>query len=407
MRLGGTMPGKTGLFWVTVQVAATILAINMGIRQTFGLFTVPVSGELGLGREVFSLSMAVLNLVWGAAAPFAGAYADKFGAKRVIFAGATAYVLGICLMAGAGGQAALIAAGVLIGLGIAGTGFTAVLGVVGRTAPPEHRQRALAITTMGSAIGQFVALPFVNLTMDAYGWVFSLFALAGVAALMAPLGLGLAAPASDTKADQQSLGGALAEAVGHKGFWLVTGGFFVCGFHIAFVAVHLPAFLADKGFPGHLAATALALVGLANIAGTYLWGRAAEVIERRQALTLLYFLRSLIFLGFLYLPLSQTSVLAFAVLLGFLWLGTVPLTSGLLVVFFGPRWLSMLYGIVFFSHQIGSFCGAWLGGYVYDNFKSYDMVWWVCVALGVFAAAMNWPIAERPAERLRAEARAY
>jgi predicted MFS family arabinose efflux permease len=170
--------------------------------------------------------------------------------------------------------------------------------------------------------------------------------------------------------------------------------------------VHLPAFLADKGFPGHLAATALALVGLANVAGTYLWGRAAEVIERRQALTLLYFSRSLIFLGFLYLPLSQTTVLVFAVALGFLWLGTVPLTSGLLVVFFGPRWLSMLYGIVFFSHQIGSFCGAWLGGYAYDNFKSYDMVWWVCVALGVFAAAINWPITERPAERLRAEAQA-
>jgi MFS family permease len=172
------MPGKAGLFWVTVQVAATILAINMGIRQTFGLFTVPVSGELGLGREVFSLSMALLNLVWGAAAPFAGAFADKYGARRVIFAGAASYVLGICLLASAGGQAALIAAGVLIGLGIAGTGFTVVLGVVGRAAPPEHRQRALAITTMGSAIGQFVALPFVNLTMDSYGWVFSLFALA-------------------------------------------------------------------------------------------------------------------------------------------------------------------------------------------------------------------------------------
>ncbi len=400
------MPGKAGLFWVTVQIAATILAINMGIRQTFGLFTVPVSGELGLGREVFSLSMALLNLVWGAAAPFAGAFADKYGARRVIVAGAASYVLGICLLASAGGQATLIAAGVLIGLGIAGTGFTAVLGVVGRAAPPEHRQRALAITTMGSAIGQFVALPFVNLTMDSYGWVFSLFALAGIAALMAPLGLGLASPATSSKADQQSLGEALAEATAHRGFWLVTGGFFVCGFHIAFVAVHLPAFLADKGFPGHLAATALALVGLANIAGTYLWGRAAEVIERRQALTLLYFTRALIFLGFLYLPLSQTTVLVFAVALGFLWLGTVPLTSGLLVVFFGPRWLSMLYGIVFFSHQIGSFCGAWLGGYVYDNFKSYDMVWWVCVALGVFAAAMNWPITERPAERLRAEAQA-
>ncbi len=395
---------KRGLdgFWLVVAAGAAILAINMGIRQTFGLYVVPVSRDLGLGREVFSLAIALLNLIWGAAAPFAGAVTDSIGPARVILAGAFCYILGICLMAVAPGETALVASGVLIGLGVAGTGFSAVLGPVGRAAPEEKRQLALSIATMGSAIGQFVALPYAHVLMDAQGWVISLFALAVTAAFMAPLGLSLPGKQTDGTLDtSQTLSEALREASRHTGFWLLTVGFFVCGFHIAVVAVHLPAYLGDKGFSPQLAVVALMIVGLANIVGTYLCGLAGDLMEKRQALALVYFGRAVLFVGFLYMPLTQMNVLIFAGLLGLLWLGTIPLTSGLIVTFFGPRWLSMLYGIVFFSHQIGSFLGAWMGGVIYDNFKSYELMWWLCVALGIVAAMLNWPIREVASPRLQ------
>jgi predicted MFS family arabinose efflux permease len=397
--------------WTLVLCAGAMLAINMGIRQTMGLFLKPVSQDLSLDRQVFSLSMALLNLVWGLAAPFAGALSDKLGALRVILFGVATYAAGLILMGSASGEAGVITAGVLMGLGVAGTGFTAIFGVIARTAPPEKRASALGLTTMGSAIGQFASLPFVHLLLDSSGWVMSLYIMAGVAALMAFLGVAISLRAGSMPTDAsavstQSLGSALSEAIRYPSFLLLTAGFFVCGFHIAGVAIHLPAFLADKGFDPGLGALALTVIGAGNIAGTYLCGRIGEVMPKRLALSALYALRGVIFLCLLLLPLSQTTVLIYSALLGLLWLGTIPLTSGLIVTFFGPRWLSTLYGIVFLSHQVGSFMGAWLGGWFFDHTKSYDMLWWASVAVAAVAAVIHLPIREQPSPRLAALATA-
>jgi predicted MFS family arabinose efflux permease len=396
--------------WWIVLAAGTILAINMGIRQTFGLFLTPVTRDLQVSRESFALAIALLNLLWGAGSPFAGALSDKFGAKWVVLSGAALYVTGLMVMATSEGESGLIVSGVLIGLGVAGSGMTAVLGVVGRAAPIEKRALALSLTSMGSAIGQFAALPYTHVLISETGWIMTLFVLAGTAAVMAPLGLAMAGGGNSgsagmpAAADTQPLRAALAEAFRHPSFILLTLGFFVCGFQLAAVVVHFPAFLVDRGFGPGLGVAALTVVGLTNIAGTYLCGRAGEIMPMRVALTLIYLGRGVIFLGLLYLPLTGGVVIASAAILGFLWLGTVPLTSNLIVTFFGPRWLSMLYGIVFFSHQVGGFLGAWLGGLLYDKYQSYDMLWWLTIAVSLFAALCHLPISERPAPRLAAVA---
>jgi predicted MFS family arabinose efflux permease len=408
------MQKRIDLLWLIILAAGTILAINMGIRQTFGLYLKPVTQDLGVSREVFSLSIALLNLLWGFGSPFAGALSDKFGALWVLLVGAALYVVGLMVMATASGEGGLIVSGVLIGLGVAGSGISAVLGVVGRAAPPEKRQLALSLTSMGSAIGQFVALPYVHVLIDGTGWVTSLFVLAMTAAVMAPLGFALsrAVPRSGAPgngpaaAPEQRMGAALVEAMGHPSFLLLTAGFFVCGFQLAAVGVHLPAFLSDKGFDPSLAVIALTVVGLMNIAGTYLCGRAGEIMPKRVVLTLIYLARGTVFLALLYIPLTETRVILYAALLGFLWLGTIPLTSGLIVTFFGPRWLSTLYGIVFLSHQVGSFLGAWLGGWFYDLYQSYDRLWWVSIGVSLMAAVLHLPIREVPSARLRALAAA-
>ncbi len=390
--------------WTLVVCAGAMLAINMGIRQTFGLYLKPVSQSLNLDRESFSLAMALLNLVWGLGAPFAGALSDRLGAVRVALAGTAFYVLGLVLMATAAGANQLMFAGVLIGLGISGSGFTAVFGLIARAAPPERRASALGMTTMGSAIGQFVSLPYTHVILDATGWVTSLFVMAGTAALMAPLALALASAgtAEPHLGDRsgQRLGSAISEALKYPSFLLLTAGFFVCGFHIAAIAVHLPAYLADKGFGPGLGALALTVVGAGNILGTYFFGWIGDLVPKRLALAFLYLARGAIFLALLYLPLTETSVVIYSFILGVLWLGTVPLTSGLIVTFFGPRWLSTLYGIVFFCHQVGSFTGAWLGGRLYDTYKSYDLLWWASIAVAVLAAALHLPIREQPAPGL-------
>jgi predicted MFS family arabinose efflux permease len=392
--------------WTLVLCAGAMLAINMGIRQTFGLYLKPVSQDLDLDRQVFSLAMAIFNLVWGLAGPFAGAISDRFGVVKVALAGTAFYVAGLILMATASGGSMLLLGGALIGLGIAGTGFTAVFGVIARAAPPDKRASALGLATTGSAIGQFVALPYAHVILEAAGWSATLWIMAGTAALMAPLAVTLG---SDTHAaphpsahSPQNLRSALAEALKYPSFLLLTAGFFVCGFHIAAVAIHLPAFLADKGFSPALGAIALTVIGAANILGSYAFGRIGDAAPKRLALVFLYLARGAVFLGLLYLPLSETSVLVYAFLLGLLWLATIPLTSGLIVTFFGPRWLSTLYGIVFLSHQAGSFMGAWMGGWLYDTYKSYDMLWQASVAVAVLAAALHLPIRERPAPRVAA-----
>jgi predicted MFS family arabinose efflux permease len=392
--------------WTLVLCAATMLAINMGIRQAFGLYLKPISQDLNLDRQVFSFAMAILNLVWGIGAPFAGALSDRLGAVRVALGGCACYIAGLVLMATATGGTDLILSGALIGLGVSGTGFTAVFGVIARAAPPEKRASALGMATMGSAIGQFVSLPFAHVILDATGWVTALFVMAGTAALMAPLALVFAQGGSSTPhpsaLSNQRLGSALVEALKYPSFLLLTAGFFVCGFQLAAVAVHLPAFLGDKGFDPGLGAIALTIIGGANILGTYICGRIGDVMPRRLALTFLYLGRGAVFLALIYLPLTEVNVLIYSFILGLLWLGTIPLTSGLIVTFFGPRWLSTLYGIVFFSHQVGSFMGAWLGGWLYDKYHSYDLLWWASVAVALLAAVLHLPIRENPAPRLAA-----
>lgn len=401
------MTSRANTIWWIVLAAGTILAINMGIRQTFGLYLKPVIMDLGFSRESFALSIALLNLVWGAGSPFAGALSDKYGAIWVVFGGAALYMTGLIVMATSGGETSFAFGGVLIGLGVAGSGFTAVLGVVGRMAPPEKRAAALNFTSMGSAIGQFAALPYTHVLIEDFGWVTSLLILAATAALMAPLGFALsersvaaAGPSPTNPIAAQNLGSALKEALRHPSFLLLTAGFYVCGFQLAAVGVHLPAFLSDKNFDPSLGVIALTVVGLTNIAGTYLCGRAADFMPRRVALTIIYLGRGLVFLALLYMPLTEWSIIIYSAVLGFLWLGTIPLTSGLIVVFFGPRWLSMLYGIVFFSHQLGGFMGAWLGGWFYDKYQSYDMLWWATIAVSLMAAVLHMPISEKPSARM-------
>ena len=403
---------KIAPIWWIVLAAGTILAINMGIRQTFGLFLKPVTLDLQVSREAFSLSIALINLLWGAGSPFAGALSDKYGAKWVVLGGAALYAAGLVVMATASGENGLILSGFLIGLGIAGSGFTAVLGVVGRAAPPEKRAAALSLTSMGSAIGQFAALPYAHVLLTQTDWIMTLFLMAATAAFMAPLGFAMAsggmsvenrAGASSSPLADQRLGAALKEAFSYPSFVLLTIGFYVCGFQLAAIVTHLPAFLVDQNFDPSLGVYALTAVGLTNIAGTYLCGRAGELFSKKYVLTFLYLGRGAVFIGLLYLPLTETTVILAAAILGFLWLGTIPLTSGLIVTFFGPRWLSMLYGIVFLSHQVGGFMGAWLGGWFYDKYQSYDMLWWAVIAVSLSAAVFHLPIKERPAPRLAGE----
>jgi predicted MFS family arabinose efflux permease len=394
---------KLGVSWRLIVLSAAVVAgLGMGIRQTMGLFLKPMTMELSIGREDFALSIAIANIVWGIAAPFTGAVADKYGAGRVVIFGALNTALGLIVMWHAASLPELLLAGVLLGLGVAGAGINALVGAVGRAAPPEKRTQAIAAIGMGSGIGILIALPYTHLLMDWVGWKSALLILAATALLLLPLAIPVAgAPrgASAGSAKPQALREALSEASGHRSFWLLNLGFFVCGFHVVFYGVHLPAYVADQGLAPSVAVIALIAVGVGNLIGTWLAGQSGPYIEKRRALSLIYVMRSVIFLGFLVLPPTPTMIIASSFLLGLVWLSTVPLTSGLVATFFGPAWMTMLYGVVFFSHQVGSFLGVWLGGRVFDMAKSYDLMWWICVALGIFAAAIHWPIAEKPVTR--------
>jgi predicted MFS family arabinose efflux permease len=375
--------------------------VTMGLRAGFGLFLAPISADLGMGREIFGLAVAVQNLVWGAASPFFGGLADKYGAVRVSILGTVLYIAGLVWMAFTSGPFEVIAGNLLVGLALGAAGLSTVIGSVSRMVPAEKRSIVLGILTAGGSIGQFALVPVTQIFIDGLGWSGAFIGLAVIAGTMFPLIWGVReAPKAAATSRGQTIGAALKEALTHRGFWLLTVGFFVCGFHVVFVATHLPAYLGDKGMPSWLGATTLMLVGLFNIIGSYSAGVLGGRFQKKNVLTILYLLRSLVFLLFILLPLSNFTVLAFGALLGLLWLSTVPLTSGLIGTVFGPAYMSMLYGVVFFSHQIGSFFGAWLGGKLYDMFGSYDAMWWISVALGLGAAALHWPIAERPVTRL-------
>lgn len=393
----------TRRLWTVILCGGMIVTLSLGIRSAGGLFIRPMSMDLGVGREVFGLGVALTNLVWGLAAPFLGAIADRFGAGKTSTLGALIYVGGLLLLSSPGGPAGVIGAHLLLGLGITGAGLSVVLGAVGRVAPPEKRSVALGLVSAAGSIGQFAFAPISAGLLDGFGWHMALVILAVASLLMVPLSVGIAhTGATAGSGPKQSIGAALGEAFGHSGFWLLTAGFFVCGFHVVFVGTHLPGWLTENAMPGWVAAWALALIGLFNIVGSLGCGYLGQHYSRKNVLALLYLLRSVVFIFLLVVPLSPVSVLLFAAAFGLLYLGTIPLTSGLVAHLFGPAYMSMLYGVVFLSHQIGSFFGAWLGGLAFDRFGSYDAMWWLSVGLGLLAALLHWPISERPVARVAA-----
>ena len=361
-----------------------------------GLYMKPVTTELGVGREQFSLAIAIANISWGLAAPVFGALSDRYGAGRVAVTGALSTAAGLYLTYLAHTPVQLYLAGVFLGLGVAGAGVGSMVGAVARAAPPQLRTQAIAALGMGSGIGMLLALPYTHILIEQLGWQTSLLVLSATAFLMLPLTAFVAGKPEPhaVGSASQSLMEALREAVRHPSFWLLNAGFFVCGFHVVFYATHLPAYIADKGIDGRVAVTALTAVGIGNLIGTYLAGQSARYFPKRYSLSAIYLGRAFVFLGFLYLPITPTMIVVMSGLLGLLWLSTVPLTSSLVGTFFGPQWMTMLYGVVFLSHQAGSFLGVWAGGRVFDGTKSYDLMWWFSVALGIFAALIHLPIRE-------------
>ena len=350
--------------------------------------------------------MAILMLVWGIGSPFTGAVADKLGTGVVIVFGSMCTAIGFVLFVWATSEIHLYVAGVFMGLGVAGAGVSAMVGAIGRRAAPEERTQALSKLGIGSGIGMFIAFPYTHLLIEQLGWQASLYVLALTALSMMSLALvfrGDAAVANATSRPQ-SLKEALREALVHPSFLLLTSGFFVCGFQIAFYSLHLPAYVADQGIASQYGVWALTMVGIGNLIGTWLAGHSAKYFPKRYSLAFIYLGRGVVFLVFLFVPMNGPLIVVLSFVLGLLWLSTVPLTSSLVATFFGPVWMSMLFGIVFLSHQIGSFTGVWLAGYLYDTTRSYDLMWWISIALGIFAAVVHWPIREQPVARLQTKA---
>lgn len=394
------MPGATK----RVLIAAVVcLILAMGVRQSFGIFLAPIAMDLEVGRQVFGLAIALQNLLWGLAQPFVGAVADRFGAMRVTIAGALLYVAGLVLAAWSSDPLGLnVSLGVLVGLALSGTTYVTVLGAVGRVVPPERRSLAFGLCTAAGSFGMFAVVPGAQALLDALDWRDAFLVMAVAISALIPLAFGFRE--SDRRitgaGGGQSLGAAIREAREHSGYWLLNAGFFVCGFHVAFVATHLPAYLADNGMPLSVSAWSLAMIGLFNIFGSYLCGVLGGHFRQKWVLSAIYAARAVVIAAFMLLPLSGASAVAFGAAIGFLWLGTVPLTSGLVARVFGVRYLSMLYGVVFASHQLGAFLGAWGGGYAFDVMGSYDSIWLASIALAIFAALIHLPIRDQPVARL-------
>lgn len=392
--------------WIVIACAAIIVTLAMGVRQGFGLFLPQMSAALDISRASFGLALAIQNLLFGLVQPFVGAAADKHGAGRVVAVGTVVYAAGLAGAALATNALGLhISLGALVGMALSATTFVVVLGAVGRVVPPEKRSLAFGIVTAGGSLGQFLVVPVAQKLLAAFGYVEALYLLAALVALCLPLALGVAGkPAAHDAAAHgpaQSLPEALREASTHRGYWLLNVGFFVCGFHVAFIATHFPAYLDDKGLGLSIGASALALIGLFNIFGSYIFGVGGDKRSKKHLLSFIYGGRAVLIAVFLLLPLTKMSALAFAATMGFLWLGTVPLTSGLVGQMFGIRYLSTLYGIVFLSHQLGSFFGAWAAGFMFDLYGNYDSAWIASIALGVLGMIVNIPINDRPVARLQ------
>ncbi|GAA4896461.1 MFS transporter [Ferrimonas pelagia] len=394
-------------FPLLVWMGITILVVSLGIRQSFGIFMMPISDTFNTGREFFSLAIALQNLLFGAFQPFVGMAADRYGARRVISLGAIAYAAGLYLTSiAAAPEWMYLSLGALVGLGLSCTSYVIVLGAVAKAVPPQHTAKAFGLTTAAGSFGMFAVIPGAQSLLSHYDWQTAFMVFALLCALM----IAFAAFIRTAKADQaaaqhavpeQTLSEALREAFAHKGYWLIHAGFFVCGFHVMFIATHLPSYLADKGMPGSAAALALAYVGIFNIFGSYFWGLMGDRFDKRHVMAVLYLLRAVVIGAFVVLPVNEHTATLFGAAIGFCWLGTVPLTSGLVRQIFGARYLSTLYGLVFFTHQVGSFLGAWAGGRIYDYTGSYEPIWWATVLFATIAALLHLPINAKPVPRLQ------
>ncbi|MGB2095207.1 MAG: MFS transporter [Candidatus Puniceispirillaceae bacterium] len=396
------IPSSLRQRWLVIMLAgATLVSATLGIRQVFGLFLQPISLELGTGFQLFSLAIAVQNLVWGLSSPLFGAAADRYGPWRVAAIGALLYGGGLFLMSSYVTEAGIFIGQILIGLGLGSAGISIAIGAVARAAPPEKRSIAMGLVTSFGSFGQFALVPVTQILMVTGGWQFALLMLSVIMASMVAVAMGLRTPAGSARpieGPDLTIGAALQQAVSSRDYILLTVGFFVCGLQLVFITTHLPTYLHDAGLSPDISSWALALIGLFNIIGAFVCGWLGGVVSKKKSLATVYLLRGITIATFILIPPTPVTALLFGACMGLLWLGTIPLTSGLIVVFFGPRYLSMLYGLVFLSHQIGSFVGAWLGGIWYDWFGNYEAMWWLNVAAGLFAFVVNWAIREpRPA----------
>lgn len=381
---------------------AAVVTLSMGIRHGFGLWLQPITLERGWTRETFAFAMAVQNLAWGLAGPLAGVVADRFGAMRVLLAGTLLYAAGLALMALATtGTGFVASAGVVLGVAQAGTTYAVIYGIIARQVDPTRRSWAMGVTAAAGSFGQFLMVPVEGGLIAQLGWQPALFVLGAAALLMLPLALLLREPPTPAArhAQHQSVRAALHEAFGYRSFQLLTAGYFVCGFQVVFIGVHMPSYLRDHGLQPQVATIALMLIGLFNVFGTYAAGALGQRLPKRHILAAIYLLRSLVIVWFLWAPLTPMSVYVFSALMGLLWLSTVPPTNAVVAQIFGVQYMSMLSGFVFLSHQVGSFFGVWLGGLLYDRTGSYTVVWWIAIALGVFAAIVNLPVRETPIAR--------
>ena len=386
---------------VVLLCGGVILTLAMGTRQGFGLFLQPMTLDHGWSRETFAFAIALQNLIWGASQPFFGMIADRKGAGRVLVTGAALYATGLVLMAFADtGWHFSLATGLFVGLAQGCTTFSIVFGVVSRIFPPERRSIALGLCSAAGSFGQFAMLPYTGTLIATFGWFNSLLVLSVSAALIAPLAAALVEKREGAfGASSQSVGEAVREAFGHRSFLLLTAGYFVCGFQLAFITVHFPAYLVDRGLSANTGMMALALVGLFNIFGSFASGALGARYTKKYLLSSIYFARSIVIALFVFSTVSEGSVYLFSAAIGLLWLSTVPLTNGVIGGIFGVTYMSTLSGFVFMSHQLGSFTGVWLGGYLFDHTGSYRVVWLISIALGAFAALVNLPIQERPIVR--------
>jgi MFS family permease len=394
--------------WVTVMAACLITGLAMSLRQVLGLYLRPVTMDLGLGREPFSNALAVANLVWGFAAIGFGFLADKYGAGRTAAFGVACSMAGFFLITQSTTGTGLLVAGVLLGLGSGGSGMTALVGAVGRAVPPHKRTAAIASLGMATGIATFLAYPYVHVLIESFGWKTSLLLVAATVALTLPMTLLLPGrtKVSVTAVREQTMVEAFGEAFATPSFWLLTFGFFVCGFHVAFYSTHLPAFVQDQGLGAWVGVYSLMALGVANIIGTWLAGQSGRFFQKRSVLSGIYFARTIAFVGLLFLPITPVTIIGITALLGLFWLSTIPLTSGLVGTFFGTTWMSMLFGFVFLSHQLGSFCGLMLAGRIYDATHSYALMWWISAGLALVAGVLHLPIKEVPVPRLLAAAAA-